>query len=95
MNEERHQVTLSMDRALSSRFPTKCAYCLEPSPTHTLVLKNKELKGFKLVVPYCAEHSNIVNRLKVLDKTMFWGFIVSAVLLGIYLSNNQVFVIGS
>jgi len=95
MNEARYQVAIKMEMRDSLSFPHKCAYCLELLPAQHIVIDNEQLKGFELKVPYCIRHYRIINRLKMLDKTMLFFLAVGMLALGIYLHNHQVIVIGN
>jgi hypothetical protein len=57
MNEY-YQVAVSRD-AGNLKFPGKCAYCLVPTPAH-LIVKDKQLDGYELKVPYCEKHSKMI-----------------------------------
>lgn len=94
-DKARYEVIVGMELRDSLRFPFKCAYCLELSPARRIVVKNKELKGVKLEVPYCARHSAIIRRLKIINQAVFAFLVVAAIALGIYMHEKQLIVIGS
>jgi hypothetical protein len=95
MNEVRHQVAIKMETINNLSFPNKCAYCLETPPAKYVTLKDKQIKGLKLKVPYCERHHKIINRLMILDKILLFFFLAGALGLAIYLHNNQAIVIGN
>ena len=76
------------------KFPSKCAYCLELTPLHHVTVKHDKLKGYELKVPYCETHSRMIRYMKLVQYGAIASTILFAVLLGRYLHNHQVFVVG-
>ncbi len=93
-NKARYEVIVGMELIDKLRFPAKCAYCLEGSPERRIAAKHEQLKRYKIQVPYCTRHATIISRLKILNKAVFSCLVVGAVVLGIYLHEKQVIVIG-
>jgi hypothetical protein len=94
--EDYYQIAVGRDVGNELQFPNKCAYCLEPTrfPRY-LVVKHKELKGYKLRVPYCETHSRIIRYMKAVHYGAFSFSLLIAAVIGRYLHNHQVFVFGA
>jgi hypothetical protein len=94
--EEYYQVAVRRDVGNNLKFPSKCAYCLAPTTVpHHMIIKHKELKGYKLKVPYCERHASILRYLKVVHYASLCFALLVSVLLARYLHNHRVFVLGS
>jgi len=90
--KEYYQIAVRRD-AGNLKFPGKCAYCLEPTPAH-LIVKDKQLKGYELKVPYCEKHSRMIRYMKAIHQGAFYFAVILALLIAIYLHDRRVFVVG-
>ena len=89
--EECYQVAVTREVGSKLRFPSKCAYCLAPTPVNYRAVKHEKLKGYVLRVPYCETHSKMIKYQKI----PVYGPIIIALLvaapLGKYWHDNAVF----
>jgi len=58
-------------------------------------VKNKELKGFELKVPYCETHSKMIRYMKLVHYGSFWFACLLGILLAFYFRSRQMFVVGA
>ena len=92
--EEHYQIAVRRNVGSNLKFPSKCAYCLEPSAPHYKIVKHDQLKGYKLKVPYCETHSSMIRYMKLVHYGSFSFALLLTILIGRYLHNHQVFVLG-
>ena len=83
--EDYYRAAVAKAAADNLKFPSKCAYCLKLTPLHHITVKHNKLKGYELKVPYCETHSQMIR---------YMSTILFGVLLGRYLHNHEVFVVG-
>ena len=94
--EESCPIAVGREAGNNLKFPGKCAYCFERTiHPHYLIVKHKELKGYKLKVPYCETHSRMFRYLKVAHYASFAFALFVTVLIARYLHNHRVFVVGN
>ena len=93
--ENDYQIAVSKQVANNLKFPSKCAYCLEATPSpHHMIVKHKQVKGYQLRVPYCETHSRMIRYMKLVHYGALSFALLLAFLIGRYLHNNRVFVFG-
>ena len=93
--EEHYQIAVRRDVGNNLKFPSKCAYCLAPTTLpHHRIIKHKQLKGYKLKVPYCETHSRMIRYMNLVHYGTLAFALLLTVLIGRYLHNHRVFVIG-
>ena len=94
--EENYQIAVAKNVANSLKFPSKCAYCLEPtpSPLHMFV-KHKQVKGYELKVPYCATCLRMISYMKLVHYGALSFSLLTAFVCAHYFHKYRVFVIGT
>ena len=92
--EKYYQAAVDRVAGQSLKFPSKCAYCLEPAALEHITVKHKDLKGYALQVPYCQIHSNMIRYMKWIHNGSLAFALIIAILLGGYFHKNAVFVTG-
>ena len=93
--DENFQIAVSKSVSNNLKFPSKCAFCLEPTPApHYVKVKHNELKGYELHVPHCETHLRMIRYMKLVHYgTLGFALLISAIV-GRYLHHHRVFVIG-
>ena len=90
--EENYQIAVSRNVGNNLKFPGKCAYCLEATPSpYYIKVKHKQVKGYELRVPYCETHSRMIRYMKLVNFGAIAFALLLAFLIGRYLHNNRVF----
>ena len=88
---EEYRIAVRRDVANNLKFPSKCALCLEPTtPPHHMTVKQKELKGYELKVPYCETHARMMHYMKVIERVAICFGAVVGLPLAVYFQNNRV-----
>jgi hypothetical protein len=92
---EYYQIAVPRDVGNNLKFPSKCADCLQPTRSHNYkIVKHKELKGYYLRVPHCETHLKMIRYMKAVHYGTLSFALLLGVVIGRYLHNHRVFVVG-